>query len=71
MSMTSLEKNVINVWVDNGSEMLYHASLSKEEYQSLLAQYHFEVVLHKIEDPDSGGATGWITRQQKVLKYDL
>ncbi len=50
------------VWSDNDREMLYHASLSEDEYQSLLNEYHFEIVLHKIEDPDCGDATIWIAK---------
>ncbi len=50
------------VWSDNGGEMLYHASLSKEEYQSLLTKHHFEIVLHKVEDPDCGNATVWVAK---------
>lgn len=50
------------VWSDNGGEMLYHASLGEDEYQSLLNKYHFKVVLHKIEDPDCGDATVWIAK---------
>lgn len=55
------------VWSDNGGEMLYHASLSENEYQSLLDKYHFEIVLHKTEDPDCGDATVWIARYRAHL----
>lgn len=50
------------VWSDNGGEMLYHASLSIEEYQSLLSQHHFEIICHKIEDPKCGEATVWVAK---------
>ena len=50
------------IWSDNGGEMLYHASLSETEYRSLLKKYHFDVLLHKAEDPNCGDATVWIAR---------
>lgn len=53
------------IWSDNGGQNLYHASLSIEEYQALLKQYHFSVITHKIEDPECGGATIWIARKEK------
>lgn len=60
------------VWSDNGDEMLYHASLSENEYRSLLSKYHFDIVLHKIEDPDCEGATFWIGKcnENKVKKHE-
>lgn len=50
------------VWSDNGGENLYHASLSTEEYNMLLAAYHFEVITHVIEDEQCGDATIWIAQ---------
>lgn len=60
------------IWSDNGGEMLYHASLSENEYRSLLTKYHFDIVLHKIEDPDCGDATVWMTKcnENKVNKHE-
>ena len=52
------------VWSDNGGEQLYHASLSTAEYQLLLQQNHFEVIVHQVEDPECGEATIWIARKQ-------
>lgn len=49
-------------WGENGGENLYHASLSTAHYQDLLKQHHFEVLIHKIEDPECGGATVWAAR---------
>lgn len=43
-------------------EPLFHASLSADEYRSLLAAHGFAVVDHRIEDPDCGGATVWLAR---------
>lgn len=42
------------VWSDNGGEMLYHASLSTTALD------------HKIEDPECGEATVWLTRYRGV-----
>lgn len=46
-----------------GGEPLYHASLSPEEYRALLRDNGFDVVDHKVEDPDCGGHTVWLARQ--------
>ena len=43
-------------------EVLYHASLSAEEYRHLLAQQGFEVLAHTIQDPTCGGRTIWLAR---------
>jgi len=51
------------VWGDNGGEELYHASLSTEEYERLLRAASFNVLLHKIEDPECGDATIWIAQK--------
>lgn len=50
------------VWSDNGGENLYHASLSADEYKTLLQQYGFELLLHVVQDPACGGATVWMAR---------
>lgn len=42
---------------------LYHASLDMEEYESLLASNGFEVLLHRIDDPECGNHTVWIARK--------
>lgn len=55
------------IWSDNGGEMLYHASLSENEYQSLLDKYHFKVMLHKTEDPDCGDATVWVAKYNEKI----
>lgn len=51
------------VWSDNGGQMLYHASLSTKEYEKLLNENSFEVLLHKIQDPECGEATVWVARK--------
>jgi cyclopropane fatty-acyl-phospholipid synthase-like methyltransferase len=50
------------VWSNNGGESLYHASLSSVEYMQFLEKFGFEVLLHKIEDPQCKCATVWLTR---------
>lgn len=50
------------VWSNNGGENLYHTSLSTKEYNQLLQQYHFEVIIHKIEDPNCGDHTVWVAK---------
>jgi trans-aconitate methyltransferase len=43
-------------------ETLYHASLSSEEYNSLLSDHGFDVVEHVVEDQSCGGFTVWLAR---------
>jgi hypothetical protein len=45
-----------------GGEVLYHASLDAAEYRALLDANGFDVVDHRIEDPDCGGHTVWLAR---------
>lgn len=52
------------VWSDNGGQMLHHASLATDEYQKLLSENSFEVLLHKVRDPECGEATVWVTRKK-------
>ncbi len=49
-------------WSENYGQDLYHASLSPEQYQELLAAHHFKLIQHSIEDPECGGATVWIAQ---------
>jgi len=43
---------------------LYHASLSLDEYRSLLSNVGFDVVAHAVEDRHTGGGrTVWLTRK--------
>lgn len=51
------------VWSDNGGHELYHASLSTEEYEQILTNNHFKVLVHKINDPECGGATVWVAQK--------
>ena len=50
------------VWGVNGGENLFHASLDTAEYQTLLQANQFEVLRHKINDPDCGGANVWMAQ---------
>jgi SAM-dependent methyltransferase len=46
-------------------ELLYHASLAPEEYRSLLSAHGFDVVSHRLEDPDCGGHSVWLARRKE------
>ena len=39
---------------------LYHASLDAEEYVRLLNAHGFEIVLHRVDDPECGHHTAWL-----------
>ncbi|HYE27958.1 MAG TPA: class I SAM-dependent methyltransferase [Allosphingosinicella sp.] len=43
-------------------EPLYHASLDAAEYRRLLAASGFELLEHRLRDPECGEATVWIAR---------
>jgi 2-polyprenyl-3-methyl-5-hydroxy-6-metoxy-1,4-benzoquinol methylase len=51
------------VWSDNGGQQLYHASLSTKEYNSLLHDSSFKVLVHKVRDPECGEATVWVAQK--------
>lgn len=51
------------VWSDNGGQSLYHASLSTKEYESLLKDSSFKVLIHKVRDPQCGEATVWVAQK--------
>ncbi|WP_028389025.1 methyltransferase domain-containing protein [Legionella fairfieldensis] len=51
------------VWSDNGGQQLYHASLSTEEYSSLLKDSSFKVLVHKVRDLECGEATIWVAQK--------
>lgn len=51
------------VWSDNGGQQLYHASLSTKEYNSLLKDFSFKVLIHKVRDPECGEATIWVAQK--------
>lgn len=42
---------------------LYHASLAREEYESLLAAHGFLLLDHIVNDPDCGAATIYLARR--------
>ena len=45
---------------------LFHASLDTAEYRTLLESHGFEVLLHRIEDPDCGNHTVWLAREAQA-----
>jgi len=42
---------------------LYHASLDTAEYRRLLKAHDFEVLMHRVEDPDCGLHTVWLAQR--------
>lgn len=50
------------VWGENGGENLFHASLDKDNYQSLLEAHQFRVLSYKEDDPECGNATVWMAQ---------
>lgn len=44
-------------------ERLYHASLAGDEYRSLLARHHFDVICHAVNDNNCGGRTVWLCKR--------
>jgi predicted TPR repeat methyltransferase len=47
-------------------EPLYHASLSEQEYRSLLVADGFAVLDHVADDPDCGGHTVWLAQLNPI-----
>lgn len=47
-------------WGINGGENLYHASLSIDEYTSLLTEQGFKILRYVENDKNCGGATVWM-----------
>lgn len=45
-------------------ESLYYASLSPEEYRTLLVSYGFKVLDHVVEDPKCGRHTVWFAQYE-------
>lgn len=41
---------------------LHHASLDAAEYEELLAAYGFDLLVHRVKDPDCGGHTVWLAQ---------
>ena len=52
------------VWSDNGGYDVYHASLSSKEYKDILSKSDCNVMLHKVQDPDCGGASVWVAEKR-------
>jgi 2-polyprenyl-3-methyl-5-hydroxy-6-metoxy-1,4-benzoquinol methylase len=49
-------------WGMNGGENLFHASLDTAEYHALLQSNQLEILKHRINDPDCGGANVWMAQ---------
>ncbi len=49
---------------DHAGEALYHASLSPEDYRSLLSEAGFAVVAHTANDVDCAGHTVWLAQRK-------
>jgi SAM-dependent methyltransferase len=47
---------------------LFHASLDTAEYRALLRSHGFEVLLHRVEDPDCGNHTIWLAQREARAK---
>lgn len=48
-------------------EPLYHGSLDPAEYRHLLAGNGFDLVEHKLNDPDCGQSNVWLARRTSIL----
>ncbi|KTD73590.1 methyltransferase [Legionella tucsonensis] len=55
------------VWSENGGYDLYHASLDAKEYETILHQSNFQVLLHNVRDPNCRGATVWLVQKKEYL----
>lgn len=55
-----------DVWSNNGGEMLFHASLSTEEYNEIFIKLNMKVILYSPSDPDCGDATIWIVKREDL-----
>jgi len=51
------------IWSDNNGENLYHATLSKKEYEELFGKFGLEVVKYVEEDAECQGRTVWVGRK--------
>ncbi|MCJ8517628.1 SAM-dependent methyltransferase [Pseudorhizobium tarimense] len=47
-----------------GGEPLFHASLDREEYATLLEENGFRIVSRVTQDPECGGATVWLAQRR-------
>lgn len=55
-------KELGEAWGVNGGINLFHGSLDKDQYQTLLKDQSFRVIKYKEDDPQSGNATVWIAQ---------
>ncbi|MEJ5961826.1 class I SAM-dependent DNA methyltransferase [Pedobacter immunditicola] len=54
-------------WGMNGGENLFHASLNKDQYRSLLEGHGFRVLVYKEDDPQCGDATVWMAQLHSII----
>lgn len=54
-------------WGINGGENLFHASLSTDQYRSLLEAHGLRVLVYQEDDPECGEATVWMAQLQETL----
>jgi ubiquinone/menaquinone biosynthesis C-methylase UbiE len=47
-------------------DRLYHGSLNTDEYARLLDRNDYDVVLHRVRDPECGGHTVWVAQRRQV-----
>jgi len=50
-------------WGEMQGRDFYHASLARQEYQSLLQENGFTLITHTADDPACGGRTVWLARK--------
>ncbi|MGQ3889976.1 class I SAM-dependent DNA methyltransferase [Legionella sp. CNM-1927-20] len=50
-------------WSENGGQDLYHASLTIEEYEQILINNNFKILVHKVKDQGCGEATVWVAQK--------
>lgn len=53
------------IWSEMNGLRFYHASLSTQEYQSLLTAHGFETLTHRVEDPECGEHTVWVAQSAR------
>lgn len=63
LMFTSGPKSAVTIG-DWEGEPLFHASLSQQEYRSLLDATGFKLLDCKVDDPETGGATVWLAERR-------
>lgn len=55
-------------WGQIDGEKLFHGSLNTEEYQKLLTDHHFTLLIHQVNDPECGNANIWMAKYTPAFK---